>query len=438
MTLWLSNKMLYSQFAVKMNVKASVITVLMVIAYLFSLYIFSFYNLSVTIETRRSRKTLIFALAGGLLVVSVFNLWLHASYEFRLIFTHYILLAVCLYGWRIFFLKFIIIRGHPLRAIVFGDKPTLEFLINDFEPVFKNEFEIVGAYYKSEESDRVRYQKVEGYSTHEINDLLTGDNYDLVLYDTEQHHFEKKDIEAIIRAKFAGKAIYDIHRFYQDMTGKTPIEIIEGIWLIQTGYIQGREKRGYFRIKRLIDILLSLSLMVVLSPIILLIAICLKISGSEKILFLQERLCTHRDTFKCIKFHTMSVKTDPDAQQPQWATHESSRITPLGHILRKTRLDELPQLWNIFKGDMSFVGPRPIREYFANELAKEIPFYNLRFMVKPGLSGWAQVNLGYADSLDSQREKFTYELFYLQNMSFVLDVIIIFKTIQKVLRGEGA
>ena len=122
---------------------------------------------------------------------------------------------------------------------------------------------------------------------------------------------------------------------------------------------------------------------------------------------------------------------------PVWASESDSRITRIGHFLRKSRMDEIPQLWNILKGDMSFVGPRPIREYFAGMLEKKIPFYGLRFSIKPGLTGWAQVQHDYAGSNEGQLVKFQLELFYIKNMSFFLDLLTIFHTIRIVLRGRG-
>jgi lipopolysaccharide/colanic/teichoic acid biosynthesis glycosyltransferase len=122
---------------------------------------------------------------------------------------------------------------------------------------------------------------------------------------------------------------------------------------------------------------------------------------------------------------------------PQWSSQDDPRITRIGRVLRKTRLDELPQLWNILKGDMSFVGNRPIRKYFADKLAETIPYYDLRFSVKPGLTGWAQVNQGYSGSEEGQFEKFQFELFYIKNMSLLLDLFIIFKTIKTVIQRKG-
>ena len=154
------------------------------------------------------------------------------------------------------------------------------------------------------------------------------------------------------------------------------------------------------------------------------------------VFFVQERLGIGKKPFKCVKFRTM-VEDAEARSGPVWSKGKDPRITRVGHFLRKSRLDELPQFWNVLKGDMSFVGPRPIREYFANKLAEKIPFYGLRFSVKPGLSGWAQVNYDYAGSEEGQLEKFQYELFYIQNMSFFLDLLVIIKTVQKMFRGEG-
>ena len=122
---------------------------------------------------------------------------------------------------------------------------------------------------------------------------------------------------------------------------------------------------------------------------------------------------------------------------PVWSSENDARMTQVGKVLRKTRLDELPQLWNILKGEMSFVGPRPIRAHFADQLREKIPFYDIRFSVKPGLSGWAQVNYDYAGSEEGQMEKFQYELFYIENMSLFLDLFIVIKTIQRICRAEG-
>ena len=189
-------------------------------------------------------------------------------------------------------------------------------------------------------------------------------------------------------------------------------------------------------LKRGVDIVGALMGLLVLAPVFMVAGIWIKMVSPGPIIYKQERIGWKGKPFTMLKFRTMS----PDAEEksgPVWSKEGDPRITSTGRWLRKTRLDELPQLWNILSGEMSFVGPRPIRDFFADHLERKIPFYNFRFNVKPGLSGWAQVNRGYAGTDEAQREKFQYELFYILNMSFFLDIFTLFKTLHKFLRLEG-
>jgi lipopolysaccharide/colanic/teichoic acid biosynthesis glycosyltransferase len=144
----------------------------------------------------------------------------------------------------------------------------------------------------------------------------------------------------------------------------------------------------------------------------------------------------YKKPFKLIKFRTMIVDAEKETG-PRWASKGDSRITKFGKFLRHTRLDELPQLINVLKGDMSLIGNRPIREYFADMLRKEIPFYDLRFFIKPGLTGWSQVKMGYINTIEQQMEKFKFELYYIKNMSFIFDFIILLKTVKTVINFKG-
>ncbi|NCO67356.1 MAG: hypothetical protein COY75_10055 [Nitrospirae bacterium CG_4_10_14_0_8_um_filter_41_23] len=153
-------------------------------------------------------------------------------------------------------------------------------------------------------------------------------------------------------------------------------------------------------------------------------------------MFKQERLGQNEQPFTLMKFRTM-IDNAEKTTGPKWASEDDSRITKVGKILRKARLDELPQFFNVLKGEMSFVGPRPIRKHFADMLAKEIPYYRLRFTVKPGLTGWAQVKGDYAGSKEGQKEKLEYDLYYIQNQSILFDLFIILKTVQTVLFRRG-
>jgi exopolysaccharide biosynthesis polyprenyl glycosylphosphotransferase len=171
-------------------------------------------------------------------------------------------------------------------------------------------------------------------------------------------------------------------------------------------------------------------------PLMILSALAVRISSKGPVLFKQERLGLNEVPFVLMKFRTM-IEDAEKSTGPKWASDNDPRITKVGKILRKTRLDELPQLFNVLKGEMSFVGPRPIRRHFADMLSKEISNYGLRFKVKPGITGWAQVNGGYAGTKEGQKEKFEYDLYYILNRSIWLDLLIILKTFKTVLLHKG-
>jgi lipopolysaccharide/colanic/teichoic acid biosynthesis glycosyltransferase len=207
-------------------------------------------------------------------------------------------------------------------------------------------------------------------------------------------------------------------------------------WLLKSQELQRSQSVVYRKVKRILDVILAWLLLLATSPLFVVIAVLIKLDSRGGVFFVQERLGVDWKPFRCIKFRTMVENAEKESG-PVWATESDARITRVGRILRTTRLDELPQLWNIAKGEMTFVGPRPIREHFAKKLAEKIPYYELRFCVKPGLTGWAQVNYDYAGSEEGQMEKFQYDLFYVLNMSLTLDLLSMFKTIKTVIRRVG-
>jgi exopolysaccharide biosynthesis polyprenyl glycosylphosphotransferase len=180
----------------------------------------------------------------------------------------------------------------------------------------------------------------------------------------------------------------------------------------------------------IIGLLLSL-------PLLPLIGLSINLTSSGPILYKQKRIGRNKIIFDCYKFRTMRADAEADTG-PAWAGDDDPRITPLGHFLRNTRLDEIPQLWNVLKGDMSLVGPRPERPEFVNELNQEIPYYQLRHTVRPGITGWAQVRYHYGSSVEHAKEKLRYDLFYIKNMSPGLDALILFHTVKTILLGRGA
>jgi exopolysaccharide biosynthesis polyprenyl glycosylphosphotransferase len=189
--------------------------------------------------------------------------------------------------------------------------------------------------------------------------------------------------------------------------------------------------------KRLTSIVTSIVGLVLSLPLLPFVAIAIKLTSPGRLFYHQKRVGRNDTIFYCHKFRTMRADAEADTG-PAWACDEDPRITSVGRFLRTTRLDEIPQLWNVLKGDMSLVGPRPERPEFIERLKQEIPYYNLRHTVRPGITGWAQIRYKYGSSVEDAKEKLRYDLFYIKNMSPGLDALILLETTKTILLGRGA
>jgi exopolysaccharide biosynthesis polyprenyl glycosylphosphotransferase len=264
--------------------------------------------------------------------------------------------------------------------------------------------------------------------------LARQDIHTVVLSENPKEPSELK--ASLIDCKFKGIEMYDFPTFYGKLFGKVPVRNIRGSYFLLSHQNRSFQPFLYLRLKRLFDAGAAAAGLLIASPLLIGCAMAIKLTSKGPVFFTQERLGMNEHPFTLIKFRTMVADAEKGCG-PQWSCKGDPRITPVGAFLRKTRLDEIPQLINVLKGEMSLVGPRPIRRHFADLLAKEFPFYRLRFSVKPGLTGWAQVKGDYAGSVEGQLEKLEYELFYIQNRSFFMDLFIILKTVQTVLFRPG-
>lgn len=227
---------------------------------------------------------------------------------------------------------------------------------------------------------------------------------------------------------------FDLPTFYEKLTGKIPVTTIGHIWFLEN--LAESEKTIYEIFKRLLDIAASILILTITLPFMPFIALGIKIDSKGPVFFRQHRVGALSKKFLAIKFRSMI--TGAEAQgQPQWAKKDDPRITRMGKFLRKTRLDEVPQLLNVLRGEMSLIGPRPERPEFVQELERIIPFYNERHLVKPGLTGWAQINFGYGASPQDALKKLQYDLFYIKNRSLPLDIGILLKTLNIIMTGRG-
>jgi sugar transferase (PEP-CTERM system associated) len=241
-------------------------------------------------------------------------------------------------------------------------------------------------------------------------------------------------IQELLECKLNGVKVSDAAKFYERERGQIRVDSFHPSWLVfGEGFEQGLLRTS---IKRAFDLVASIVLLVVTLPVMLVTALCILVEDGAPILFRQERVGKGGVTFMVLKFRSMRNDAEKGGQ-PQWAAANDPRTTRVGKCIRKLRIDELPQIFNVLKGDMSFVGPRPERPYFVNQLSAKIPYYNTRHSIKPGITGWAQVRYQYGASVEDAVEKLQYDLYYVKNNSLFLDIIILIDTVQVVLLGKG-
>jgi sugar transferase (PEP-CTERM system associated) len=241
-------------------------------------------------------------------------------------------------------------------------------------------------------------------------------------------------IRQLASLRLQGLPIEEAQSVYERLTGRLTLEQLQPSWLVLSeGF---RKSRFALAAKRATDILVSGLLILLTLPVMLATALAIMLESGRPVLFKQERVGLGGRRFKILKFRSMTIGSDKDA--PTWTAEGDSRITRVGAFIRKYRLDELPQLVNILRGEMSLVGPRPEVPYFCDLLEREIPFFNLRHSVRPGLTGWAQVKYQYGASLEQAKTKFEYDLFYIKHLSVLFDLTIILETAKVVLIGKGA
>ena len=242
-------------------------------------------------------------------------------------------------------------------------------------------------------------------------------------------------MQELLECRLRGIRITELSTFFERERGQVRLDSLNASWLILGEGFNNNSLRDV--IKRGFDLVASSILLLATSPIMAITALLIKLDSSGPLVYRQERVGTGGRTFDVAKFRSMRVDAEV-AGKPMWATANDDRTTRIGRIIRKLRIDELPQIFNVFTGDMSFVGPRPERPFFVQQLAQEIPYYEARHSIKPGITGWAQVRYPYGASVEDAKEKLQYDLYYVKNHSLFLDIMILIDTVQVVLWGKGA
>ena len=345
-------------------------------------------------------------------------------------------LVLCLLiGWRISIHS---LTGHPEigeKILVVGTGQTA---IDTAEAVWQRRdagYRIVG--FVSENGAKPM-QKL-GRSiilgkAHELESVIVNEKVDRVVIAVRERR-GAFPTEALLKMSLAGEvSIEECTSFFERITGKVHVDMLRPSWLIFAGRRKDSPVKVIFResihrILAFIGLILSL-------PIAVLTALSIKLESRGPIFYKQARVGRNGRIFNVIKFRSMRTDAEADGT-PMWAVSNDERVTHVGKVIRKLRIDEIPQFWNILKGEMNFVGPRPERPHFVRQLAEEIPYYEHRHLVAPGLTGWAQIKYPYGASVEDAMQKLQYDLYYIKNQSLALDLVIVFETVKTVLFGKG-
>jgi len=395
-------------------------------------YIFDLYNVKITFFDVR-RIAFFLGASAFVLLLGIGWFYLFPFGIGRGIFIlSFSFICILSFLWRIFFSSFFRLAIQKRNVLVVGTKFSRQippsFLLQN------PEFRVVGFLAdrvpKINSGDPFQYLG----KINELKDIVRNHQVDDIVLTVEpgKNRQLKRDL---VDCRLKGIRVTDLSTLYEYLMDKLPVLCIKDHWFL---YSQGFERVGsrvYKRLKRGFDLFVSLVGIIISLPLTLVIAGLIKATSKGPLFYIQERLGENEKPYKLYKFRTMVVEAE--RKEPKWAEENDPRVTSVGKVLRKMRVDELPQLINVLKGDMSMIGPRPERKYFIRRLKEKIPYYSLRFALKPGLTGWAQVNYKYGSTVEDAIEKLRYDLYYIKNMSLFLDLRILLKTVRVSLFGMG-
>lgn len=337
-------------------------------------------------------------------------------------------------SWRIIYNHILRTRQLDQKIMIVGSGPLAKNIAKEIVERVDTGFKIIG--FITENPERVGEKLVNPSiigDQSQILDMATREKVNRIIVALEERRGKFPDAQ-LLECKMRGIAVEEGIEFYEHLTGKLQVESLRPSFLI---FSDGFKKSKWTMLtKRVTGFALSSIGLILLSPLILIISILIKIDSRGPVFYRQERAGERGKTFKLLKFRSMVENAETNG--PVWGEQDDKRVTRVGRWIRKSRFDEVPQMFNVLKGDMSFVGPRPERPYFIEILQKEIPFYNQRHSVKPGVTGWAQIKYRYGASKEDALEKLKYDLYYIKNLSPLFDLLIIFETIKVVLFRKGA
>jgi sugar transferase (PEP-CTERM system associated) len=318
------------------------------------------------------------------------------------------------------------------RVMILGTGPEAQAVANSLRG---QDVEIVGFYPVRRHEDAVVPSTRILSGQHSLVDTMRRLKAEEIIVAVGERRGGAMPLNELLDCKLAGVRVLDLSSYFERALGQVRLDSLKASWLIfGDGFRQGIARTA---VKRVFDILAALVLIVLSLPVVLLTVVLIALESGFPVFYRQERVGQGGRIFKVTKFRSMRADAEEDGQ-PRWAASNDDRVTRVGRVIRKYRIDELPQLLNVLKGDMSLVGPRPERPYFVDQLTRKLPFYAARHSIKPGITGWAQVRYHYAATLDDAAQKLQFDLYYVKNHSLFLDLVILFETVKVVVTGEGA
>jgi len=402
------------------------------------LYYADLYDLRQVADRHELFSRLLQALASASFILAALYFWLPVLIVGRGVF---ILASVFVFalvvGWRATFEWFSRRVGPRERLLIIGTNPAAVTLAAEiFQRRHELGVEIVG--FVDPDPSRVGMGLINPGvigTLEDVPSIVRARDVDRVVVSLADAR-GSLPMDKLLEMKLDGVSFDHLAGVYEEYTGKIAVENLRPSWLIfSPGFSKSRRLRT---LKRLFDIVGASVALVVASPIMALVAVAIRLSSPGPVLYHQQRVGLHGRVFTLHKFRSMQPEAEAETG-PVWASKDGDpRTTPLGRWLRRTRLDELPQLWNVLIGDMSIVGPRPERPEFVKTLTRDIPFYGQRHIVRPGLTGWAQVRYTYGASVEDALQKLQYDLFYIKNLALALDVYIVLDTVKTVVWHRGA
>jgi sugar transferase (PEP-CTERM system associated) len=350
-------------------------------------------------------------------------------------------LVVSLCAWRVGFMQVIARARIHARVLVVGLQAIGKLVAEELLKQKKLGMEVIGFVAQGQSADHLTLAygnpvrvSLPIYQPSLLMDLFQKQNVNrILLAGTEGCHDALGRELVTLRAR--GVAIEDCHSFYERLVSKIAIADLSPEWIVRCKGFR-RDWLVLFT-KRVIDLVVSATGLLVTAPVTFLTGVAIKLDSPGPIFYRQERVGQNGEPFTIYKFRSMCESAEADGS-PVWAAEDDPRVTRVGRVIRKLRIDEIPQMFNVLKGEMSLVGPRPERPFFVQKLNENIPYYSLRHSIKPGITGWAQISYPYGDSEKDAIEKLQYDLYYIKNMSPLFDLQIIFESLKVVLLGKGS